>query len=113
MRCSRRSIPTRRSSSLPPYPRLDVVVAGEQIAGIVPALDRREPPIGLSRIDRGDILRVEHISKRFGQGAREIDRYIQLDGYKAARKALESDIGRSFELVMTDQSLWREQGGAA
>ena len=32
---------------------------------------------------------VRVISKRFGQGARDIDRYIALDGYKAARKALE------------------------
>ena len=32
---------------------------------------------------------VRIISKRFSQGAREIDRYIALDGYKAARKALE------------------------
>ena len=31
----------------------------------------------------------------------------------AARAALESDIGRAFDLVMTDQSLWRRQGGAA
>ena len=32
---------------------------------------------------------------------------------KAARAALESDIGRAFELVMTDQTLWQGQGGAA
>jgi DNA-binding GntR family transcriptional regulator len=31
----------------------------------------------------------------------------------AARKALESDIGRSFELVMTDKTFWRDQGGSA
>jgi DNA-binding GntR family transcriptional regulator len=31
----------------------------------------------------------------------------------AARAALESDIGRAFDLVMTDQSLWRRRGGAA
>jgi DNA-binding GntR family transcriptional regulator len=30
-----------------------------------------------------------------------------------ARAALESDIGRAFDLVMTDQSLWRRRGGAA
>ena len=32
---------------------------------------------------------------------------------KAARNALESDIGRSFDLVMTDPVFRREQGGAA
>jgi len=32
---------------------------------------------------------VRIVSKRFGQGATSIDRYIELDGYKAARKALE------------------------
>ena len=30
----------------------------------------------------------------------------------AARAALESDIGRAFDLVMTDQSLWRHRGAA-
>jgi hypothetical protein len=29
----------------------------------------------------------------------------------AARKALESDIGRAFDLVMTDHSFWRKQDG--
>jgi len=32
---------------------------------------------------------------------------------EAARKALESDIGRAFDLVMTDPSCWQEQDGAA
>jgi DNA-binding GntR family transcriptional regulator len=31
----------------------------------------------------------------------------------AARSALESDIGRSFDLVMTDHGLWQRRGGAA
>jgi DNA-binding GntR family transcriptional regulator len=31
----------------------------------------------------------------------------------AARAALESDIGRAFDLAMTDSSLWRRRGGAA
>src|SRR5579884_4383418 len=31
---------------------------------------------------------VKVISKRFGQGATNIDRYVELDGYKAVRKAL-------------------------
>jgi hypothetical protein len=36
--------------------RPDVVVAGEQIAGVVLTLDRREPVIDLRWINRGDIL---------------------------------------------------------
>jgi NADH-quinone oxidoreductase subunit F len=32
---------------------------------------------------------VKVISKRFGKGAANIDRYLELDGYKAVRKALE------------------------
>jgi DNA-binding GntR family transcriptional regulator len=31
----------------------------------------------------------------------------------AARTALEADIGRAFDLVMSDDSLWRTRGGAA
>ena len=31
---------------------------------------------------------VKVVSRRFGQGATNIDRYLELDGYKAARKAL-------------------------
>lgn len=31
----------------------------------------------------------------------------------AARAALEADIGRAFDLVMSDDSLWRTRGGAA
>ena len=38
-------------------------------------------------VTHADEVRI--ISKSFGQGAQEIDRYIELDGYKAARKALE------------------------
>jgi hypothetical protein len=38
---------------------------------------------------------------------------LALGDGKAARNALESDIGRSFDLVMTDPVFWREQGGAA
>src|SRR5689334_17200914 len=36
--------------------RPDVVVAGEQIAGVILTLDRREPLIDLRWINRGDIL---------------------------------------------------------
>jgi NADH-quinone oxidoreductase subunit F len=31
---------------------------------------------------------VRIVAKRFGQGATDIDRYVELDGYKAVRKAL-------------------------
>jgi hypothetical protein len=36
--------------------RPDIVVASEQIAWVVPPLDRREPLIGLRRVDSGDVL---------------------------------------------------------
>src|SRR6202171_1193973 len=39
-----------------------------------------------SLVSHADEVRV--ISKRFGQGATDIDRYLQLDGYKAMQKAL-------------------------
>ena len=31
---------------------------------------------------------VKVVSRRFGQGATSIDRYLELDGYKAVQKAL-------------------------
>ena len=31
---------------------------------------------------------VKVVSKRFGQGAANLDRYLELDGYKALQKAL-------------------------
>jgi hypothetical protein len=44
------------------------------------------------RISNGDSgfpsRRGARVSKRFGQGATDIDRYLQLDGYKAVQKAL-------------------------
>src|SRR5437764_3365472 len=39
-----------------------------------------------SLVSHPDEVRV--VSKRFGQGATNIDRYLELDGYKAVRKAL-------------------------
>src|SRR3981081_2062585 len=39
-----------------------------------------------SLVSHPDEVRV--ISKRFGQGATNIDRYLELDGYKAVQKAL-------------------------
>src|SRR5262249_18593853 len=39
-----------------------------------------------SLVSHPDEVRV--VSKRFGRGATNIDRYLELDGYKAVRKAL-------------------------
>jgi DNA-binding GntR family transcriptional regulator len=66
----------------------------------------------------GPYLRVasERFDGREGRGTNfhveMVDALARGDA-AAARTALESDIGRSFELVMTDHSFWREQGGAA
>src|SRR6266478_1715257 len=38
-------------------------------------------------VSHSDEIRV--VSQRFGKGAQDIDRYLELDGYKAVRKALE------------------------
>src|SRR5581483_577675 len=53
---------------------------------------------------------VKVISKRFGQGATNIDRYVELDGYKAVRKAL----GMQPEVIINDvkNSGLRGRGGA-
>ena len=37
---------------------------------------------------------VKVVSKRFGLGATNIDRYLELDGYKAVQKALSMGAGR-------------------
>jgi DNA-binding GntR family transcriptional regulator len=66
----------------------------------------------------GPYLRVasERFDGRDGRGTNFhvaiVAALAQGDG-KAARNALESDIGRAFDLVMTAPSLWQEQGGAA
>ncbi len=66
----------------------------------------------------GPYLRVasERFDGREGRGTNfhvEIVDALARGDAIAARKALESDIGRAFELVMTDQAFWREEGGAA
>src|ERR1700733_11526636 len=66
----------------------------------------------------GPYLRVasERFDGRAGRGTNfhvEMVAALALSDGKAARNALESDIGRSFDLVMTDPVFWREQGGAA
>ena len=66
----------------------------------------------------GPYLRVasERFDGREGRGTNfhlEIVAALARRDGKAARSALESDIGRAFELVMTDATLWAEQGGAA
>ena len=37
---------------------------------------------------------VKVISKRFGKGATNIDRYLELDGYKARAEGAQHDAGR-------------------
>ena len=37
---------------------------------------------------------VKVVSKRFGMGATNLDRYLELDGYKAVQKALGDGAGR-------------------
>jgi DNA-binding GntR family transcriptional regulator len=66
----------------------------------------------------GPYLRVA--SERFdGRDGRGTNFHVEMvealargDG-KAARAALESDIGRAFKLVMTDPQVWQRSGGAA
>ena len=66
----------------------------------------------------GPCLRVasERFDGREGRGTNFhveiVDALARGDG-KAARVALESDIGRSFKLVMDDDALWERRGGAA
>src|SRR3984893_17357373 len=59
-------------------------------------------------VSHPDEVRV--VSKRFGQGATKIDRYLELDGYKAARKAL----GRQPDAIVNEvkNSGLRGRGGA-
>jgi len=66
----------------------------------------------------GPYLRAasERFDGREGRGTNfhvEIVTALERGDAKTARAALESDIGRSFELVMTDPKLAKQQGGAA
>lgn len=66
----------------------------------------------------GPCLRVasERFDGREGRGTNfhvEIVAALARGDGKAARVALESDIGRSFKLVMDDDALWERRGGAA
>jgi DNA-binding GntR family transcriptional regulator len=66
----------------------------------------------------GPYLRVasERFDGREGRGTNfhvEIVEALARGDAKAARAALELDIGRAFELVLTDPELWRQGGGAA
>jgi DNA-binding GntR family transcriptional regulator len=66
----------------------------------------------------GPYLRIasERFDGREGRGTNFhvaiVDALARGDG-QAARAALESDIGRAFNLVMTDEALWERSGGAA
>ena len=53
---------------------------------------------------------VKVVSKRFGQGAASLDRYLELDGYKAVRKALE--MGADAVINEVKASNLRGRGGA-
>src|SRR6202158_3236889 len=53
---------------------------------------------------------VKVISKRFGQGAANLDRYLELDGYKALQKALE--LGADGIINEVKASNLRGRGGA-
>ncbi len=53
---------------------------------------------------------VKVVSKRFGQGAAAIERYLELDGYKAARKALEMGADKIIDEMK--KSNLRGRGGA-
>jgi DNA-binding GntR family transcriptional regulator len=62
----------------------------------------------------GPYLRVA--SERFdGRDGRGTNFHVEIVAALARGddEALESDIGRAFELVMTDATFWEEQGGAA
>jgi DNA-binding GntR family transcriptional regulator len=66
----------------------------------------------------GPYLRVasERFDGREGRGTNfhvEIVAALERRDDKAARSALESDIGRSFKLVMEDPQLWQHRGGVA
>ncbi|MGH9649680.1 MAG: NADH-quinone oxidoreductase subunit NuoF, partial [Terriglobales bacterium] len=53
---------------------------------------------------------VKVVSKRFGQGAAAIDRYLELDGYKAVKRALE--LGPDKIIDEMKKSNLRGRGGA-
>ncbi len=53
---------------------------------------------------------VKVVSKRFGQGAAAIDRYLELDGYKAVKKALEMGADKIIDEMK--KSNLRGRGGA-
>src|ERR1700723_1955456 len=53
---------------------------------------------------------VKVVSRRFGLGATDIDKYIELDGYKATRMAIEK--GADWILTEMKASGLRGRGGA-
>ncbi len=53
---------------------------------------------------------VKVVTRRFGQGAANLDRYLELDGYKALQKALE--IGPDAIINEMKASNLRGRGGA-
>src|SRR6266581_8947218 len=59
-------------------------------------------------VSHPDEVRV--VSKRFGQGAADVDRYLALDGYKAVQKAL--SLGADGIINEVKASNLRGRGGA-
>ena len=53
---------------------------------------------------------VKIVSRRFGQGAAEVDRYIELGGYESAKKCLEQ--GADWTVNEIKASNLRGRGGA-
>src|SRR5213079_3738971 len=61
-----------------------------------------------SLVSHPDEIRV--VSRRFGQGATDLDRYLELDGYKAVQKALSMQPDDIVDVVKN--SGLRGRGGA-
>ena len=62
-------------------------------------------------VSHPDEVRV--VSKRFGQGATNIDRYLELDGYKAVQKAIAQGDNMATWIIDTmKESGLRGRGGA-
>ena len=85
--------------------RPDVVVAGEQIAGVVLTLDRHEPLIGLRWIDRGDIL-LGGRSEEISVGAVDVRCESPPDLFQGRTSGLDDRL-RPAAVVTNINSAWR------
>ena len=82
----------------------DVVVAGEQVAGVL-TLDRREPLTGLRWIDRGDIL-LGGRSEEVCVGAVDVRCKSPPDRFQSRRAASTAGFGPA-AVVTNINSAWR------